>query len=309
MTKFRIFVHRDGPDYHSVKQTVLKAEELGFDSIWLVDHFFSFPQASNRDFLEVTSLMSALAATTSKIRIGALVLCNSYRHPSLLAKISATIDNISDGRLEFGFGAGWYEEEYRAYGYQFPKASIRIEQMGEALQIIKAMWTEENPSFEGKHYTISNAICAPKPVQSPHPPITIGGEGKKLLGVIAALADRWNFRGFNAGPEQFKIKNAELEEECRKIGRDPHSLERSVVGNVISGENEDKAINRAKEMAKRRNVPVEKILSAVFLGAPEQFASQIRKYVDLGASYFIFGGIDINNMEFVKNGLLKPSGF
>ena len=139
MAKFGITLAREDKDFQTIKNYVLKAEELGYESLWLTDHFFTFPTPTNKPFLEVLSLLSALSAVTSKIRLGVLVIGNSYRLPSMLAKITSTIDNVSNGRLELGLGAGWFETEYNAYGYPYPKASIRIEQLKETVQIIKTM--------------------------------------------------------------------------------------------------------------------------------------------------------------------------
>ena len=137
--------------------------------------------------------MAGLSAKTEKIRIGTLVICNSYRNPALLAKTLSTIDHISNGRLEIGYGAGWMEPEYKAYGYEFPSMGTRLKMFEEGLHIMKAMFTEKRATFEGRHYKINEAICNPKPVQKPHPPITIGGSGEKImLKLVARFADRWN---------------------------------------------------------------------------------------------------------------------
>ena len=173
MEKVQFGILIDPPNFKYVKEVALQSEKLGFDSIWIYDHFFwegsrdtETEQVS--DLLECTTTMSALAALTSRIRIGSLMLGNSYRNPSLTAKIGATLDVISNGRLEFGIGAGWKENEYIAYGYPFPSPAVRIAQLKEAVTIIKKMWTEEKPSYKGKYYEIKEALCDPKPVQKPH---------------------------------------------------------------------------------------------------------------------------------------------
>ncbi|MEK0325875.1 MAG: TIGR03560 family F420-dependent LLM class oxidoreductase [Nitrosopumilus sp.] len=309
MAKFGIALAREDKDFQTIKNFVLRAEELGYESLWLTDHFFTFPTPTNKPYLEVLSLLSALSAVTSKIRLGVLVIGNSYRLPSMLAKITSTIDNVSNGRLELGIGAGWFEPEYNAYGYPYPKASIRIEQLKEAVQIIKLMWTKESASFEGKHYKISDAICTPAPVQKPHPPITIGGEGERLLGVVAAEADRWNFRGFFATVEEFKEKNQELNLICSKIGRDPSTIERSITGLLLTDTDEGRLKEKLSNMTRMRpGLTAEDLLSKGFSGSPEQCVDRLQKFVAEGAGYFMLGRIDVSQLEMVMDRIVKPAG-
>ena len=175
------------------RSVALKAEKLGYDAGYVYDHFVPYyGNNSSGPFLEAYTLLSAIASVTSKLRIGQVVTCNSYRHPSLLAKMTSTLDAISNGRLEFGIGAGWFEKEYLSYGYRFDSAMSRVEQLDESLKIIKKMWSNEKSSFKGKHYSLNNAICNPKPVQKPHPPIMVGGGGNKMMEVVARHATRYN---------------------------------------------------------------------------------------------------------------------
>ena len=169
--KFRVQIAQDALDYPNVKRIASECEKLEFDSIWLYDHFYPLSPPFNKSVLESWTTLTALALETKAIRLGVLVTCNLFRHPSVLAKMSATVDVISGGRLQFGIGAGWYEEECLAYGIQFPKASVRIRRLRESVQIVKKMWTEEKSDFEGRYYRIKDAICEPKPVQKPHPPV------------------------------------------------------------------------------------------------------------------------------------------
>jgi len=310
MAKFGLSMAREGKDFQTIKNYVLRAEEIGFESVWMPDHFFTFPTPSSKSYLEVLSLLSALAAVTSKIRLGILVLGNSYRPPAMIAKITSTIDNVSNGRLEVGIGAGWFEPEYNAYGYAYPKASMRIDQLKEAVQIIKLMWTQESPSFEGKYYKISEAICSPRPVQKPRPPITIGGEGERILGVVAAEADRWNFRGFFATVEEFREKSLELDRICNKIGRDPSTVERSIAGLLLTDSDDTKLKEKLANMAKMRpGLTVEDLLTKGFSGSPEECVSRLQKFVAEGASYFMLGRIEINQLEMVMDRIVKPAGF
>jgi F420-dependent oxidoreductase-like protein len=205
-----------------------RAEELGYDAAWLDDHFYSVTGPAADDSLECWTLMAALARETSRLRFGTLVACNSYRHPPLVAKMAASLDHISGGRLEFGLGAGWFEHEYRAYGYEFAPIGTRLEQLAEALQICLSMWTEERTTFEGRHYRVHKAACNPKPVQRPHPPITIGGSGRKrTLRTTARWAQQWNSLGRGGTAEWLELKDV-LAAHCADVGRDVGEITCSV---------------------------------------------------------------------------------
>ena len=219
--QFALFSPQAGQSWHQLEERAHRCEKLGYHSIWLVDHMWS-PGMPDLDHHECLTLMAGLAAKTEKIRIGTLVMCNSYRNPALLAKALCTIDHISNGRLEVGYGAGWMAEEYKGYGYEFPSMSTRLKMFEEGLHIMKLMFTEKKPSFTGRHYSINEATCNPKPVQQPHPPITIGGSGEKvMLKLVARFADRWNCP---AGYQSFEHKFNVLKQHCKDVGRDVKTL-------------------------------------------------------------------------------------
>jgi alkanesulfonate monooxygenase SsuD/methylene tetrahydromethanopterin reductase-like flavin-dependent oxidoreductase (luciferase family) len=168
-----------------------------------------------------------MALKTSRIRVGLMVASNTYRHPAVLANMAATLDIVSDGRLEFGIGAGWHEGEHAMYGIPLGTAAQRIRAMDEACIVLKSLWTNELSDFDGHHYRLTQARCEPKPVQRPHPPITIGGTGERLtLRAVARHADRWNFNGKTV--EEFVRLNGVLDDHCEAVGRDPRSIVRSV---------------------------------------------------------------------------------
>lgn len=281
------------------KNIATTAEKLGYDSIWVYDHFvphYSYAPLEKKPMFECYTLLSALASITKKVRVGEVVTCNSYRPPSLLAKIGATLDAISNGRFELGIGAGWYEEEYAAYGYDYPKDIMRIEQLDEALHIIKAMWTNTKATFSGKYFSIKGAICNPKPLQKPHPTIMVGGSGEKfLLRVAAKHADRYN-HPFGT-PDELKRKVEVLKEHCKSIGRDYNEIEKSVLIRVIvaNGEGEVKQIIRK---VKNKDESVEQYLERTngknAIGTPEQVISDLNKYMEHGITHFIlhFMGLD-----------------
>jgi F420-dependent oxidoreductase-like protein len=205
----------------------LLAEAAGFDHVWSYDHLVAVGREVTAPIFEGWSLVAAMAATTQRIRMGLMVTGNLYRHPALLAKIATTIDHVSGGRLEFGLGAGWNEPEFRMFGLPFPSTRERISRLDEACQVLKALWTGEPASFEGEYYQVRDAIAEPTPVQTPHPPIWIGGSGPRFtLRVAARHADGWNPNGKTL--EANLASSRLLDQHCEAIGRDPATLRRAV---------------------------------------------------------------------------------
>ena len=201
------------------------AEELGYDSIWVYDHFHNVPRPAHEAVFECWTTMAAISQRTSRVRLGQMVGCNAYREPSVLAKITASVDVISGGRLDWGIGAGWYENEFKGYGFEFPEPKVRIGMLREAVEIVKAMWTEPEVTYEGRYYQLHRAHNDPKPLQQPHPPIWIGGGGEQLtLRVVARLADVSNFGG---NPEQWTHKAEVLKGHCADVGRDYDSIRKT----------------------------------------------------------------------------------
>jgi len=274
-------------EFGAIKSVALECESLGYDSVWLYDHFITYPEATTEPCFESWTTLSALASITKKLGLGTMVTCNSYRYPSVLAKVSATLDAISNGRLNLGIGAGWYSLEYNAYGIPFPKASVRIAQLGEAVQIIKKMWTEDEPSFKGKYYTIEKAINSPKPVQKPHPPILIGGRGRKLtLRITAKFADRCNFGGYPT-LEEYKEILSVLEAHCAAVGRNPDEIEKThIIDYAIIGENESEVKRKIKRF-KPKGTSKREFIKRNLVGTPDQIISKIQEFVDVGVTYFM----------------------
>jgi F420-dependent oxidoreductase-like protein len=283
--KFGLFLPQVGLSFRQIRERAELADRLGYDSILFVDHMWSrgLPQI---DHLEAWTVMSATAALTTRLRVGTLVLCNSYRNPALLAKMAASLDAVSEGRLLFGIGAGWMEEEYQAYGYPFPSTRVRIEQLDEAVDLIKRMWIEGAASFTGKHYAVREAVNRPAPVQKPYPPILIGGAGEKyLLRVVARHADIWNCPNNHATalPERL----ATLHDHCARIGRDPAEIEVSEQCVIVLGR--DEADFRAKWKAAEAMLgSVFDLETTAFRGTPEQVADQLRRRVEQGVTFFTF---------------------
>jgi F420-dependent oxidoreductase-like protein len=292
--KFGLFLPQVGIDFGVIKERVQLADRLGLHSVWFVDHMWS-RGLPDLDQLEAWTLMSATAAITERLGIGSLVLCNSYRQPALVAKMLASLDNVSNGRALLGLGAGWMEEEYRAYGYPFPSARVRIEQLEEALAIIKLMLIEPRASFQGKYYAVDEAVNNPKPVQKPHPPILIGGAGeKRLLRVVAEHANIWNCP--NTAAQVLPHKLEVLKRHCEAIGRDPQTIEVSEQCVMILGRDE-KDLRQKRQFAKQALGSVFDIDKTALQGTPDQLIEAIQNRSRQGVSLFttLFG--DLNQPE------------
>ena len=214
-----------GYSYDEILSIARAAETKGLESLWVSDHFFGGEGFPDRDCLEAWTLLAALARDTKRVRLGCLVTAAQYRNPALLAKIVAGVDQMSDGRVEFGIGAGWKENEYRAYGIPFDDAGARVTQMNETIRICAALWTKDRTTFTGKHYRVEDAVCAPKPKQRPHPPVWIGGRGPRVMRSAVRYADGFDIsRG--AGDTvpmdgaAIRAVNDELDALCRELGRE-----------------------------------------------------------------------------------------
>ncbi len=213
-------------DYPVMEQFWRAADELGFHSVANYDHFYGLID-NTVPTLEGWTSLAAMAAVVRRSRVSCMVTGVTYRNPAVLAKMAVTVDHISGGRMDFGLGAGWHEAEHRGYGLEFPSAGTRVAMLDEALTLIKRLWTEDSVTFEGRYYTLREALCEPKPLQRPHPPIVIGGEKPKMLKVIARHADEWNVPSHGDVAEWAKI-SANLDEACAEVGRDPADIRRSV---------------------------------------------------------------------------------
>jgi F420-dependent oxidoreductase-like protein len=266
----------------SVDVAVL-AEKLGYDSIWVYDHFHNVPKPAQEAVFECWTTIAAISQRTSRIRLGQMVGCNSYRNPGLLAKITSTVDVISGGRLDWGIGAGWYESEYKGYGYEFAKPSDRIGMLRETVEIVKSMWTNAETNYDGKYYKMSRANCDPKPLQQPTPPVWIGGGGEQLtLRVVAEHADVSNF---GSSLEEFTKKRAILQDHCRIIGRDEDTIRKTISSEVFIRETEKEIIE-----AGSKNLwgePAESWRAKALVGTPEQVSEKIQRYLDAGCTGFI----------------------
>ena len=203
------------------------ADEAGFDSCWVMDHFATLGPTDDGPIFETWTMLAAMAQLTTRTRIGCAVVGNTYRHPAVLAKMAVTVDHLCAGRLEFGLGAGWAENEHTMLGLEFGTKNDRADRLEESVQIIRALWTQPRTTFEGRHYRLRQAVAEPKPVQRPYPPIWIGGSGpKRTLRIAAQYADVWNAAG--GSPQEIAASSVILDQHCADIGRDPAQIRRSV---------------------------------------------------------------------------------
>jgi len=291
-------VSYEAPDFLFLKEAVLKAEELGFDSLWVADHLILGWRGA---ILECWTTLSALASLTKRMRLGTLVLCPSHRHPALVAKMAATLDVISGGRLDLGYGAGWHKDEQESYGLEwFESPKVRIERMEEAIEIAKLMWSQEKPSFKGKYYRIEEAVCEPKPIQKPHPPIWIGGGGERLLlRAVARYADGWNITPVSA--DVYARKLEALEKHCRDLGRSFQDIEKSLETRIIVAKDEGEAIRMATKggyfIGKS---PIEELKRTFIIGDPSICIRRIEEYVNLGVSHIMLWFLDIPSMDGIR---------
>ena len=270
------------------------ADQGPWESIWVYDHFHTVPVPTDEATHEAWSLMAAYAAATSRVRLGQMCTCMGYRNPAYLAKQAATVDIISGGRVEMGIGAGWYEHEWKAYGYGFPRAGERIAMLDEGVQIMTQMWRDGTATLDGRHYQVDGAICRPLPLQDNGIPLWIAGGGeKKTLRIAAQYASYTNFDGT---PDVFDRKSQILADHCRDVGTDFDAITRSANYNVVIAPTESEVqdkIDRIREQyrpflsGEALDGAVESFASGPLVGTPEQIVERLRSAEGQGMTYAI----------------------
>jgi alkanesulfonate monooxygenase SsuD/methylene tetrahydromethanopterin reductase-like flavin-dependent oxidoreductase (luciferase family) len=295
---FYAFQTKEPEEHFSfIRDTVLECERLGYDSVWLDDHLMY----NNWPIFETWTTLSALSSLTSKIRLGTMVSCLAHRNPALLAKMASTVDVLSGGRLEFGIGTGTQQAEHDAYGFDFLKPTVRIDRLVEALEVIKQLWTQKKANFQGKYYTLKDAVCEPKPSQKPYPPITVGGSGELLMQKVTARhADRFDW-GFVPSTEYYKCKLEILEKHCRENARNFGDIQRSCWpgGQVLIAHNH-KELSEKISQRKPVNTNLDSFKKDALVGTPDECIEQLQGYVDFGVTYFMLFFGDLPCLDGLK---------
>jgi F420-dependent oxidoreductase-like protein len=279
------YTHPDTPPerlFDRVVEQARAAEDAGFALVTVMDHLYQIGGVGQVDepMLEAWLTLAALARETERVRLGTLVTGVTYRNPALLAKQATTLDVISGGRAILGIGAAWNDVEHAGYGFEFPPVRERMDRLAEALAIIKAMFTEDRPSFDGSYYRVEQALNVPRPVHAGGPPILVGGGGEqRTLRIAARYADMTHW--FPLGLEALKHKTEVLERHCEEIGRDPATIERTMTAPVIV------AGSDAEAKAALESVPPER-RPHVNIGTPDRVADALRPYIEAGFTGFTF---------------------
>ena len=282
--------------YETLTRVAQTAEECGFASVWLVDHFHPALASSPEPLFECWTSTAALARDTKRVRIGQMVTANTFRHPALLAKMASTVDVLSHGRLTVGIGAGGFEPEYRAYGYDYPSDAERLRQLREAVQVMLAMWKEEEAVFEGHSYQIHGAINQPKGVQHPHIPLLIGGDGEQVtLKLVAQYADACNVSGDLA---TIGHKFAVLKGHCEAARRDFHSIHRTAWTVCSIGETDEQA--QAMLSGRMKALFSEDFLSSALIGSPETIRQRIATYEAADVQELVIHFSDVTHLETIR---------
>jgi F420-dependent oxidoreductase-like protein len=272
--------------YEAMTRVGQAAEQAGYDSIWVYDHFHTVPQPTMETTFECWTIMASLARDIPRVKLGQMCTCNGYRNPAVLAKIASTIDVLSHGRLICGFGAGWYEHEWRAYGYGFPEVPVRMRAFREAVEILVRMWTEDKPVFTGKHYSINGPINEPKGIQKPHIPLWLGGGGEQVtLKLVAKWAQACNVGGGN--PDVIRQKLEILRGHCNDLGRNYDEITKSTNMNIVLIDDGADPEAATEKIRATYGWTLDQAHQNAVIGTADQVAARVQAAVDAGANYLI----------------------
>lgn len=294
------FTYPGVPDeelFGRISEIATTAEDAGFDSVWAMDHFYQIPFMGRRNepMLETYTLLSGIAARTSLVRLGALVTGVTYRNPALLAKTVTTLDIVSSGRAILGIGAAWNDDEHRGYGFDFPPVGERLERLEEAVQICRAMFREEAPSFQGKHYRIEEALNFPRPIRAEGPPILIGGGGeKRTLRLVARYGDACNLFGT---ADVIRHKLEVLERHCADVGRDPAEITKTRLGGLVIAPTHEEAERRGAEMKAARGMTDDYFRMSQIVGDVDEVGEKVQPLLDAGLDGLIFNMWRVEELE------------
>jgi len=284
--RFGIQTGQQGVEWSQMLDLWRKADAWGYDSLWNFDHFYAIFMPPESPCLEGWTTLAALAQATSRARVGTLVSGNTYRHPCVTAKMAATLDHVSGGRFNLGIGAGWFELEHRAFGIDFKTVGARLAALDEACRIIKSMLTEERTTFHGVHYTVTDALGFPKPVQRPRPPIMIGGRGERvLLRIVAEHADMWNSYGH---AEQMRQLIDVIRRHGDAVGRDPDQIEKTVVMPLCYRASKEREQFVCAVAAAMDQSSPDEVRGRIMIGDAQECLDTIERYSRVGVTHFLF---------------------
>ena len=284
---WRMDLHDIKPEqqWDTIIEASAKIEKLNYASVWVYDHFHTVPSPTQDPTFECWSLMAALSQVTTNVRIGQMCTCNSYRNPAYLTKVASTIDSMSGGRLEFAIGAGWYDQEYKAYGYDYPSAGVRLKMLEEALQIYIAMTTQDKASFEGDYYKIKDAINQPKPLQKPYPPLWVCGGGEKVT--LKLLAKYGDYGNWDVDVEGFVHKSKILRSHCDEQNRNYSDIKKTLHTNVIIGNDEKDLDAKINKIVNVTGIPKEMYIDRPLVGVKEKVFDTIDEFSSVECEYLI----------------------
>ena len=284
--RFGIQTGQQGIEWHQMLDLWCKVDAWGYDSLWNFDHFYPIFVDPAGPCFEGWTTLSALAQATKRARSGHLVTGNTYRHPCLTAKMAATLDHISGGRLNLGIGAGWFELEHNSFGIDFKTVPARLAALDEACEIIRGMFTQAKTTVQGKHYTVTDAMCEPKPVQKPHPPIMIGGTGEKvLLRIVAKHADMWNA---SASAERMRQLIEVIQRHADAVGRDAAAIEKTVMLPLCYKAAAPRQEFMCGLVANMRQTTPGEARGQIMIGDRQECLDTIDRYAKAGVTHFIF---------------------
>ena len=281
--RFGVQIPQEGVSFEAVLEHARAAERLGYDSVWIPDHLRAVAVASGSPCFEAWTTLTGVLLGTERVRGGPMVLCEAFRNPAWLANAAATLDHMSGGRLVVAIGAGWYEGEYRAYGYPWASGGERVERLGEALEILKRFWTSPGEGFEGRHYRADGTADAPRPLQQPHPPLWVGGQGPKLLRLVARYADAWNAPVLSPG--QVAERAETLRKLCEAEGRP--MVEITYEGPVWIDTDAERIAARIERNRAAANPTQQTYARVAIAGTPDAVAKRIREYADAGVTHLV----------------------
>jgi F420-dependent oxidoreductase-like protein len=272
--------------YEAMTRVAKAADAINmYDSIWVYDHFHTVPRIEHEAVFEAWTITAALARDTKRVKVGQMVTCIGYRNPALAAKIASTVDVLSHGRLYCGIGAGWYEHEWKAYGYGFPETRDRMRAFREATKIMVKMWTEETPTFEGEYFHIRGPINEPKGVQKPYPSLWIGGGGEQVT--LKLVAQYGNASNFGGDPQNFRNKCDILRGHCEQVGRSYDEIIKSTNANIVFLKPGIDIAEATQQVRATYNWSVEEMQRNAIVGEPAQVVERLTALKEAGADYFI----------------------